>query len=84
MNSKQITVTVEIPVEYKSIMSGDNAIILEASLEKTYYPITVLPVEARTIILERIMDQTRIDDRESRDALEDFDMMTQRPGDVQS
>ena len=61
---KKITVTLDITLGYKAVMQGSNVLVLEAFVDETYYPIALLPMEARQAALNAIVEQVQIDDYE--------------------
>jgi hypothetical protein len=77
---KKITVTVDLTVSYKAVMQGSNVLVLDASLDETYYPLTMIPMEARQVILNAITEQVRIDDYESRFPSELESFLDTKPG----
>lgn len=73
VQEKTLTITIDLPVKYKALMQGDNVVVLDASIAGTYYPLTPLPEESRTKILNAICNQVRIDDFEANMNLNDSD-----------
>lgn len=70
--SKKTRVTVDFDVSYKAKMSGLNAVVVEAIIGETFYPISVLPEASREAILSHICETVRIEQFEQDTAVQEL------------